>query len=85
VGRSGLGDVIGSGSSVPDSLCLGESGSDSSSEKAGLEVVECSVSSSKWGETGLPLGSPAPVNLGLKTPVRVSLGKKAVSTEPSKL
>jgi hypothetical protein len=64
---------------------LGEPGSGSRSEMAGLEVVECSVSSSKWRETGPALVSPAPVYLGLKTPVCLSLGKREVSTEPSKL
>jgi hypothetical protein len=85
VGRSGLDVDTGTGSPVPVSSRVGESGSVSSSAKAGLEAVECSVSSSKWGESGQPLGSPAPANRGLKTPARLSLGKRVVSTEPSKL
>jgi hypothetical protein len=85
VGRSGLGVVTGIGSPAPVSSCPGESRSDSNSVKAGLEVVECSISSSKRGDSGQSLGSPTPAILGLKTPVRLSLGKRAVSTEPSKL
>jgi hypothetical protein len=84
VGRSDLGVVIGIGSPAPVSSRPGESRSVSNSEKAGLEVVECSITSSKRGDSGQPLGSPTPANLGLKTPVRFSLGKRAVSTEPSK-
>jgi hypothetical protein len=84
VGRSDLGVVTGIGSPALVSSLPGEYRPVSNSEKAGLEVVECSISSSKRGVSGQHLGSPAPANLGLKTPVRFSLGKRAVSTEPSK-
>jgi hypothetical protein len=86
VGRTGEGDAISVGSPAPASSSrLGEPGPGSRPETAGLEVVECSVSSSKCGVSGSALMSPAPEYLDLKSPVCRSIGKRAVSTEPSKL
>jgi hypothetical protein len=86
VGRTGEGVAISVGSPAPASSSrLGEPGPGSRPETAGLEVVECSVSSSKCGVSGSALMSPAPEYLDLKSPICRSIGKRAVSTEPSKL
>jgi hypothetical protein len=86
VGRTSMGDAIRVGSPAPASSSrLGEPGPGLRPEMAGLEDDECSVSSSKWGVSGSALVSPAPEYLGLKSPICLSLGRRAVSTEPSKL
>jgi hypothetical protein len=86
VGRMGMGDAISVGFPAPASSSrLGEPGPVSRPETSGLVVVECSVSSRKRGVSGSAPLSPAPEYLDPKSPVCLSIGKRAVSTEPSKL
>jgi hypothetical protein len=99
VGRPGACDPKSDGSAVrASSLRLGESGSGSSSKKAGMNGVdECTESTSKRGVMGLVQlllvqegkepSSPAKEGkvLCVKTPVSLRLEKRAAVTEPIKL